>query len=87
MLGLISGFFEFDASRLANPLVIVGIIFIVIGIVLMIARAKLAFEITKRLKGGNDEVMSKVAYGIIGLALVLVIAGSLMAILALPPSI
>ena len=87
MLEILGSFFEFDASRFSNPVVIIGLVLIVIGVVIMIARAKIAFEITKRLKGGNDEVMVKVAYCVIGVALALVLAGSLMAILALPPTL
>ncbi len=84
MLSIAGSFFEFDASRFANPIVIVGMVLIVLGVFVMIFRAKLAYEMTKRMKGGNDEKMVKVCYGVIVFALTLVVIGSLMAILALP---
>ena len=87
MLKIAGSFFEFDFSRFSNPLIITGLILIVIGVLVLIFRAKLAYEITKRIKGGNDEMMVKVCFGVIAFALVLVVTGSLMAIFAIPASI
>ena len=87
MLTTLGGFFEFDISRFANPLVITGMVLIVIGVLVMIFRAKIAYEITKKLKGANDDKLSKVCYIVLGVALTLVVIGSLMAIIALPAKI
>ena len=80
LLGVFENFFDFDFTRLLKPLVISGIIVMILGVILLVFKDKLAYEITRRMKGGSDEKMAKVAMVIMLVCLVIVIAGALLAV-------
>ena len=81
---MILAFFEFDPSRFASPLVIIGLVLAFLGFILAIASNRIAEQVLRKKEFESDEekqgAIDSLGVKIKVLAVVLLLAGSFMAL-------